>query len=67
MGLFLESGLRGAEFSFEYLDAAADSHHRRLSGRGGDGDGAHLIVEAIVVSVINDKVEDVSHGLTARL
>lgn len=50
-----------------YLDAAADSDHRRLSGCGGDGDGTHLVVEAIVVSVVHHKVEDVGDGLAARL
>lgn len=50
-----------------YLDAAADGDHRWLSGRGGDGDGAHLVVEAIVVSVVHHKVEDVGDGLDARL
>lgn len=51
----------------DYLDAAADCDHRRLSGRGGDGDGAHLVVKAIVVSVVNNKVEDVGDRLAARL
>lgn len=51
----------------DYLDATADRHHRWLSGRGGDGDGAHLVVQAIVVSVVNDKVEDVGDGLAGRL
>ena len=50
-----------------YLDAAADRHHRRSPGRGGDGDGAHLVVEAIVVPVVDDEVEDVRHRLAARL
>ena len=50
-----------------YLDAAADCDHRRLSGRGGDGEGAHLVVKAIVVSVVNYKVEDVGDRLAARL
>lgn len=50
-----------------YLDAAADSDQRRLSWCGGDGDGAYLVVKAIVVSIINNKVEDISHWLTSRL
>lgn len=50
-----------------YLDSAAYGDHWRLSGRGGDGDGAHLVVEAIVVSVVHHKVEDVGDGLAARL
>lgn len=50
-----------------YLDAALHCDHRRLPGRGGDGDGAHLVVEAIVVSVVDDEVEDVGDRLTARL
>lgn len=49
------------------LDAAADSNHWWLPWRGSDGDGAHLVVKAIVVSIINNKVEDVSYWLTARL
>lgn len=51
----------------EYLDAAADCDHRRLPGRGGDGNGEHLVVKAIAISIINDKVEDVGDGLAARL
>ena len=51
----------------EYLDAAVDCHHGWLSWRGGNGDGAHLIVEAIIVSIVNNKVEDVGDGLAARL
>lgn len=51
----------------EYLNAAADCDDRRLPGRGGDGDGAHLVVQAIVVPVIDDKVEDVGDRLAARL
>lgn len=50
----------------EHLDAAADCDHRRLPGRGRDGNGAHLVVKAVVVGVINDKVEDVSDRLAAR-
>lgn len=50
-----------------YLNAAADGDHRRLSGRRGDRDGAHLVVQTIVVSVVNDKVKDVGDGLAARL
>lgn len=50
-----------------YLDAAADSDHRWLSGSRGDGDCAHLVVKAIVVAVVHDKVEDVSDRLTAGL
>ncbi len=48
-----------------YLDAAVDCDHRWLSGRRGDGDGAHLVVKTIVVSVINNKVEDVGDRLAA--
>lgn len=51
----------------DYLDAAADSNHRWLHWCGSDGDGAHLVVEAIVVFIVNNKVKDVSHRLTARL
>lgn len=51
----------------EYLDAAVDCDHWRLPGCGGDGDGAHLVVQAIVVSVVNHKVEDVGDWLAARL
>lgn len=50
-----------------YLDAAADCDHWWLPGCGGDGNGAHLVVKAIVVSVINNKVEDVSDWLTTCL
>lgn len=53
--------------NLDYLDATADSDHWRLPGRGGDRDGAHLVVQTIVVSVVNDKVEDVGDGLAARL
>lgn len=49
----------------EHLDAAADCDHRRLPGRGRDGNGAHLVVKAVVVAVINDKVEDVGDRLAA--
>lgn len=44
-----------------------DGDHWWLSGRGGDGDGEHLVVQAIVVSVVHHKVEDVGDGLAARL
>lgn len=54
-------------YVYDYLDAAADCDLRRLSRRRGDGDGAHLVVKAIVVSVINNKVEDVGDRLAARL
>lgn len=49
------------------LDSAAHGDGRRLPGNGGDGDGAHLVVQAIVVAVVDDKVEDVRDGLVARL
>lgn len=49
------------------LDAAADRDHWRLSGRRGDGYGAHLVVQAIVVAIINNKVEDVSDWLASCL
>lgn len=49
----------------EYLDATANCDYWWLSGRGRDGDGAHLVVKAIVVSVINNKVEDVGDRLAA--
>lgn len=51
----------------DYLDAALHGDHRRLSGRGGDGDCAHLVVEAIAVFVVNNKMEDVRHRLASSL
>lgn len=54
-------------YVWDYLDAAADGDHRRLSRRRGDGDCAHLVVKAIVVTVVNNKVEDVGDRLAARL
>lgn len=52
---------------YYYLDAAAHCDHRWLSGRRGDGNGAHLVVKPIVISIINDKVEDVGDRLAACL
>lgn len=54
-------------WAYYYLDAAAHCDHRWLPGRRGDGNGAHLVVEAIVIPIINDKVEDVGDQLAARL
>lgn len=51
----------------ENLNATADCDDRRLPGRGGYGDGAHLVVQAIVIPIIDDKVEDVGDRLAARL
>ena len=50
-----------------YLDAAAYCNLWSCSYGGGYGDGAHLFVEAIVVTVVNNKVEDVGNRLAARL
>lgn len=50
-----------------YFDAALHSDHRRLSGCGGDGDCAHLVVKAIAVFVVNNKMEDVRHRLASCL
>lgn len=50
-----------------YLDGPTDGDHRRLPWGGGDGDGAHLVVKAIVVSVVHDKVEDVCDRLASCL
>lgn len=50
-----------------YLDAPADGDRGRLPGGGGDGDGAHLVVKAIVVSVIHNKVEEIRDRLASRL
>lgn len=56
-----------AHVDWAYRNATADCDHRGLSGRGGDRDGAHLVVQPIVVSVVHDKVEDVGDRLAARL
>lgn len=50
-----------------YLDAAAHRDGGRLPGRRGDGDAAHLVVEAVVVGVVHHEVEDVGDRLAARL
>lgn len=50
-----------------YLDSTTDSDHRRLPRGGGDGDGAHLVVKAIVVSIVHDKVEDICDWLASCL
>lgn len=52
---------------FDYLDATTDCDHWWLPGRGGDGNGAHLVVKAVVVSIIHHKVEDISDWLAACL
>lgn len=50
-----------------YLDATSDSDHGRLPRGGGDGNGAHLAVKAIVVSIVHDKVEDICDWLASCL
>lgn len=50
-----------------YLDAAVNGDRGRLPWGGGDGDSAHLVVKAIVVSVVHNKVEDICDRLASRL
>lgn len=46
-----------------HLDAAVYGDHRRLSLHRRDGDGAHLVVKAIVFAVVHDEMKDVSDRL----
>ena len=50
-----------------YLDDALHCNLWSWSEGRGNGDGTHLVVEAIVVTVVNNEVEDVSNRLAARL
>lgn len=50
-----------------YLDAAVNGDRGRLPWGGGDGDSAHLVVKAIVVPVVHNKVEDICDRLASCL
>lgn len=47
------------------LNAASDSDHRWLSVHRGDSDCAHLVLQAIVLTIIDDEVKDISYRLVS--